>query len=165
VALIGGELARARTLLDESLALARRGDDSFGMTLALGSRSVVALLEDQPSIAARLAAEHLQRCREDGDRRGVTDSLVVAAALVADPRPDEAIVLSAAAASLGPLERLHRDILVSRVEPAARSLDSARRAALQEAGGRLSLARAVETAIASIDPIAAAPAAPRHGAA
>ena len=149
-ALLSGDLARARTLLDESLALARGAGDSFGMTLALGSRSVVALLEGEPAAAARLAAEHLQRCREEGDKRLASESLVVAAAIVAEGRPEEAVRLVAAAESLGALEEVHRDIVRSHVDPAAQEIGEARLAALRDGGARLSLAQATEEAIAGL---------------
>ncbi len=149
-ALLSGDLARARTLLDESLALARGAGDSFGMTLALGSRSVVALLEGEPASAARLAAEHLQRCREEGDKRLASESLVVAAAIVAERRPEEAVRLVAAAESLGALEELHRNIVRSHVDPAAREIGEVRLAALMDGGARLSLTEATEEAIAGL---------------
>ena len=137
-ALLSGDLARARTLLDESLALARGAGDSFGMTLALGSRCVVALLEGEPAVAARLAAENLQRCREEGDKRLASESLVVAAAIVAEGRPEDAVRLVAAAESLGEVEEVHRDIVRSRRGPRgagdrrgpARGAEGGRRAAL-----------------------------------
>ena len=147
---MSGDLARARTLLDESLALARGAGDSFGMTLALGSRGVVALLEGEPAVAARLAAENLQRCREEGDKRLASESLVVAAAIVAEGRPEDAVRLVAAAESLGEVDEVHRDIVRSHVDPAARTIGEARLAALREAGARLSLAHATEEAIAGL---------------
>jgi predicted ATPase/class 3 adenylate cyclase len=155
LAVTEGRLADAERLLDESLALAYDAEDRFSVMLALGSRSVVALLSDDRLGATGLASENLVLCREDGDRRLVPESLVVAAALAAAEHPVPALTLVGAAESLGALEPVHREIVATRIVPAseAAGFEGASADELRAAGGRLSLAEAVDAALVLLDPI------------
>jgi predicted ATPase/DNA-binding SARP family transcriptional activator len=71
-----GSYSDSRRYLDESLALARKLDDAFRITLALGNLGLVALFEERFAEAASIFGDNLRRTTLRGDRRLASEAIL-----------------------------------------------------------------------------------------
>ena len=101
LAIMRGDPARARPLFEESLAIHRRLDDTWGMSHGLTGLSFVALEAGDVGTARELLAEAVAIERESGHQPRVANVLELSARIaVADGQPRLAVRLYARAALL-----------------------------------------------------------------
>jgi hypothetical protein len=77
-ALQARDYVRARTLLEESLALARRGRDVGHIAVTLANLGLLTALEEDFATVGAILRESLPLVRERGDVRLADESLIVA---------------------------------------------------------------------------------------
>jgi DNA-binding CsgD family transcriptional regulator len=150
-----GDLAAARRLLEEGVALQRQMGERFVLAHSLDALGQVALAEGHCIEAGTVLCEGLRLRQDLGDPSGIADTLESVAALAAaDKQPERAVQPSGAAAGvresigarLSPMGRARLDQWLVRVRQilGEESIRSA-----WEAGHAISVAQAVELAFAA----------------
>src|SRR5262249_16248179 len=91
-ALLFGDYDQALGHLEEAVAIARDLDDTFRLTLAIGTLGLLAVVQERYGEGIRLLRECLLLCIRRGDRRGGSEAVLGLAAATAGLGMDELAV-------------------------------------------------------------------------